>query len=346
MSAGVTSRRRCFPVPATPREAMDVAVLVQPPRRAIATRPPALLREVIRAPLSKAGPQLTRVVRERFTTTQISRALLDWATASYLGGTLTAASGAPITWRANTLLDSFGYLVDESHWGDDAEVLGPARRGDLPEPGGSATMAVTVAPLTCAALLVPGRTGHRPSRSAQQEHRAANCERHGSRPGCRTRTPATARCGTDGPRTRIPSPAISSTAARPCDGRGFAPECGPHGEWRHRAPRLVGHCHRYLTRPRRTGWPLVRNTDRPCRSAPRWAVKEVDDDGRVLPLARCCGRDRSGDRRRLLLHRRDEPRRAGLNLLHARPGRYADRLGCRGPESTRTPDRLGPGAGC
>jgi hypothetical protein len=188
------------------------------------SRYPALLREVISVPLAKAGPQLDRVLRARFTDAQISRALLAWASARYFGGTLPSASGNPITLPASSLLDSFGYLVDEATGSETPQFTDPLMGEISPPPGGTATMAVTIAPLTCAALLVPwpsgaqtvtvGATG--PPGGELGNVMAAGLD---VAPG----TPATARCGTDGPRTIVPLTGNQFAATRPCDGRSLAP---------------------------------------------------------------------------------------------------------------------------
>ena len=52
----------------------------------------ALLRDVMRAPVKQAGPQLARAIRKRFTDKQISQALLTWANSSYFGVPLPCAA--------------------------------------------------------------------------------------------------------------------------------------------------------------------------------------------------------------------------------------------------------------
>ena len=166
-----------------------------------------LMRDGISVPLSKAGPQLVSAVRRRFTDAQLSRALLAWVTSGYFGGTLTSASGAPITWDINSLTGNDTFIVDD-----------PALIGELAPPaGGSAQRSVTLAPLTCAALLVPwpdgaqtvsvGATGA-PAGVLSDVMAAGLDVAPGSGP--------TGPCGVEGPRTAVPLSGNQFVAARPC----------------------------------------------------------------------------------------------------------------------------------
>ncbi len=101
----------------------------------------ALLRERMRFPQTRRfneDPRLARIIRQRFTDKELTKALLAWATSSYFGGTLPSASGVPITWGLSEL---------------DAQAVGPTGTMEPPA-GGSASTVVKIKPLTCAALLV------------------------------------------------------------------------------------------------------------------------------------------------------------------------------------------------
>ena len=175
----------------------------------------ALLRDVITVPVAKAGPQLVSAIHRHFTDVQLSRALLAWVTKSYFGGTLTSASGVPITWDINSLTGNDTFIVDD-----------PALLGELAPPaGGTAQRAVTLAPMTCAALLVPwpdgaqtvsvGATGA-PGGVVSDVMAAGLDVSPGSAP--------TGPCGVDGPRTVLPLTGNQFVAARPCTSENGVPK--------------------------------------------------------------------------------------------------------------------------
>ncbi|MBK9739275.1 MAG: hypothetical protein IPO93_07145 [Actinobacteria bacterium] len=170
----------------------------------------ALLRDVMRAPVKQAGPQLARAIRKRFTDKQISQALLTWANSSYFGVPLPSASGVPIsTYPVMVLGGEYEPLADSL----------------TPPAGGSASAGVSIQPLTCAALLVPWPDG------AQNLTVSATGAPSGDLADVVTvaldvppGSPATAPCGAYGERTVVPLTGNQFTATRPCLAWKAAPE--------------------------------------------------------------------------------------------------------------------------
>ena len=170
---------------------------------------------MIRVPVSKSGPELARVVHQRFTDAQISRALLAWVADSYFGGTHLWASGVPITWDPRSLNDNLTFPGYES----------TAPNQLSPPTVGSAQSAVTIAAMTCAALLVPWPDG------AQTLSVGATGAPGGNLAGIMTAgldiapgSPAAGPCGADGQRTVIPLAGNQFTATRPCNSENGTPQ--------------------------------------------------------------------------------------------------------------------------
>jgi hypothetical protein len=183
-----------------------------------------MLRDVIRAPVSKAGAQLARVVRARFSDAQLSQALLGWSSAVFLGDTLPSASGIPITWTPQDLDRFMVFSVDEATGVETPQYESPIVGRLTPPAGGSAQVPVTLPPMTCAGLLVPWPDGAETlsvGAAGAPGGELANVMTAGLdvAPG----TPSSSPCRTDGARTVVPLSGGQFVATRPCVGN-RAPE--------------------------------------------------------------------------------------------------------------------------
>ena len=180
-----------------------------------------VLRDLVRYPPTKMRGQLERRLREHFTDAQIGHALLFWLTRAYLGGTMTARDGTPITWPLRDLKDSYANTVDETTF----EITGTQYRKPLqgrldPTAGAGSSLTVTVPPTGCAALLVSfpgdaqtvriGATG-----TAVRDLSTVMAVGVDTPPGSTPTTP----CWTDGPRTVIPLSDGTFTVPRTCTPR-------------------------------------------------------------------------------------------------------------------------------